>query len=667
MHAVKIDDLRRLMERADLLLQKALAAMPTHWNEAKQGFHANAEARAKGPINLSTTCFGLFAMLREPELLGKLCAKPGKKVEANALNGIITAMLDTTWKSEDLKEFNIYTTPIVINTLYQVMADPIHGASVRAICASPGKGKKIGEGLEHLLKATDKTKAGSFPPYEPNAYLTFWCFEATRREAVQTLFGGALADRCKTRAMELADWGEAELYRQLSYHASRDLARFDPIQLAYALRIYTDRQAWVKQTINRKLLTKAIEVIFGQQNEDGLWPKSRPIFHFSTRGSVYPFTYEMVDVLIPSSPQRSMFEPHMGKLEASLRWAEENYIDGPAEKGWRTSHLPFGDNPEGWSTAAVLISVRKIRSAISAQINEDILDDFRAQRYAASDDSPLHPDNFYDADIPGHRDLTLKAVLTKYLVAPHQPGGSEVDRRYSAVFYGPPGTAKTTMATAVAKCLGWPYLYLQTSNFAGEGVNQIIGKARDIFDRLSLLERAVVLIDEVEEFVRDRKSETQPSSRLLTTSMLSLIQDLRSKQRIIFIVATNFLDKFDAAITRTGGRFDMMLLISPPSCDEKLRLFRARLAKRKLPPDEEVAIVKAFEPYFKDRFPDRIAFYAFTEWKVTSDTLIDDLLAKKKVDEKALDSILKETFETIALSDEDLRRAYLASKKYVRL
>jgi hypothetical protein len=666
MHKVSIADLRRLVERADILLQREFKALSSHWNADKQGFHTNRETRAEGRINVTTTCFGLFAILRNEELLDRFFAKPDKKAEATALDGVAKTLASIPWTSEKLDNFNIYTTPIVIQTLYQLIGDRIHGTSVKGVLNEKESRRQIRQGVETIITETRTHGAARFPPYESNAYLTYWCFEALRRETEQKLFDPGLQEQCRQQVVSLAMWGEAELHRQIAYYAARDMALFDPIQLAYALRIYTGYRTWISQPVNQKLVAKTVEIVFEHQEQDGLWPKSRPIFHFSTRGSVYPFTFEMLDVLLPNKTESALFEPYIGKLAASLRWAEDNYIDGAKEKGWRGNHLPYGTDPEGWSTAAVLIAVRKIRGVVIGQINDDLLDDFRAQRNDASDESALNPENFYDAQIPGKASLTLKGVLKKYLIDPHKPGGTETDRRYSAVFFGPPGTAKTTLASAVAKALGWPYIYLQTSDFAGEGVNQIIGKARAIFDRLSLLEKAVVLFDEVEEFVRDRTKEVNPSSRMLTTSMLSLIQELRSKKGVIFIVATNFLDKFDAAIARSGGRFDMMVLISPPSREEKKRLFRERLAK-KLPPAKAEKLYGQIDKYVDSRFDKVFSLFAYSEWKLMVDAFIDDILDKEKMDEASLDAIKDDRVAVIALNDPELQKAYAESGKYIRL
>ena len=599
-----------------------------------------------------------------------------------ALDRVAFTLGSTPWSSEELEEYNVYTTPIVLSTLYQLLDHQTHGPSVAKVLENAQCNEKLRTGLEAIANSVTKDGTARYHPYEPNAYLGYWCFEAFRREAIKQRFEEKpaagqenaepqLSGRCATLMDQLARWGEAELHRLIAFHSAREMAMFDPIQLAYALRIYTGYYATTKQPLNnqplnQKLVARAVEIIFEHQEEDGLWPKSRPIFHFAQLGSVYPFTFEMLDGLIPDKPESGLFGPHVGKLEAALRWAEDNYIDGEQEKGWRSSHVPYGSDPHGWSTAAVFLAVRKIRAVVMAQIRHSLLEDFRAQRNDAPDASLLGPEKFYDAEVPPGSGRSLKGVLKKHLIDPHKRGGSEEDRRYSAVFYGPPGTAKTTTAMAVARALGWPYIYLQTSDFAGEGVNQIIGKARNIFDRLSLLEKAVILFDEVEEFVRDRNQAVEPSSRMLTTSMLSLIQELRSKKGVIFIVATNFLDKFDAAITRTGGRFDMMLLIAPPSKEEKKRLFRELLAKE-LPLEKAEKLYGAINEYVDDRFDKELRFFAFTEWKLMVDAFIADIVEKDKCNEGSLDAIVNDRKETIALSDKDLRKAYTKSADYVRV
>ena len=153
---------------------------------------------------------------------------------------------------------------------------------------------------------------------------------------------------------------------------------------------------------------------------------------------------------------------------------------------------------------------------------------------------------------------------------------------------------------------------------------------------------------------------------MLTTSMLSLIQALRSQKKVIFIVATNFLDKFDAAITRPGGRFDLMILVAPPSRREKERMFRDQLLKRERLKAKEAEFCTAFNAFVAKHYETEIQFFAFSEWRSFIEEILQQAEATKTMDEGALEEMLNRQKEGIAIRG-DLRRAYSASKQFVRI
>jgi SpoVK/Ycf46/Vps4 family AAA+-type ATPase len=63
---------------------------------------------------------------------------------------------------------------------------------------------------------------------------------------------------------------------------------------------------------------------------------------------------------------------------------------------------------------------------------------------------------------------------------------------------------------------------------------------------------------------------------MLTTAMLTQLNDLRRKQRSVFIVATNRIRSFDAAVTRPG-RFDSLLFVGTPSISARKQRFLDKL------------------------------------------------------------------------------------------
>ena len=107
------------------------------------------------------------------------------------------------------------------------------------------------------------------------------------------------------------------------------------------------------------------------------------------------------------------------------------------------------------------------------------------------------------------------------------------------MLFGPPGTAKTTTAESVAAALGFGFVVIDTAVFLEDGLANIASRMAYVFDRLERLRDCVILFDEIEEFCLDR---TTPGlgmeSRILTTAMLTRLNDLRRAERSIFLVAT---------------------------------------------------------------------------------------------------------------------------------
>jgi SpoVK/Ycf46/Vps4 family AAA+-type ATPase len=139
----------------------------------------------------------------------------------------------------------------------------------------------------------------------------------------------------------------------------------------------------------------------------------------------------------------------------------------------------------------------------------------------------------------------------------------------SAILFGPPGTSKTELANEISKFLRWPKLTVDPSYFVKNGLDAIQAQAERLFEMLVYAEGIVVLFDEFDEMVRDRANAEEIFSRFLTTAMLPKLASINRSRRLVFIVATNYIDRFDLAISRPG-RFDLILQIMPPTAQAKI-------------------------------------------------------------------------------------------------
>ncbi len=159
----------------------------------------------------------------------------------------------------------------------------------------------------------------------------------------------------------------------------------------------------------------------------------------------------------------------------------------------------------------------------------------------------------------------------------------EFPRDFSYILFGPPGTGKTTIIKSIAKQLDWdfynigPQHFIKTGITIEEAVKICIENIKEIIEKgkEGSLSKKIFLFDEIDELLVSREGDADRETRLATTMMLPLIQDLRDLAKIygfVFFVATNHIERFDSAITRLG-RFDLILPLGPPDRVSRFLLF----------------------------------------------------------------------------------------------
>jgi ATPase family protein associated with various cellular activities (AAA) len=212
-------------------------------------------------------------------------------------------------------------------------------------------------------------------------------------------------------------------------------------------------------------------------------------------------------------------------------------------------------------------------------------------------------------------------------------GEAKDEASYSMILYGPPGSAKTSLAKKIAYDLRWPFLEIGSRDFLRQGSDKIDAEADRIFRYCGFLRDVAILFDELEELILERETaEADKASRLLTTSMLPRIQELRDQRSAVFIFATNRLKSLDIAATRLG-RFDIIKYVAYPDLDAKKAMLNS-----------EVVAVGDRYPVLKDALKDFI-LYADIE-QLTRNMAFGDLkyvlgqirsvAAKKNLNDKAL-------------------------------
>jgi len=230
------------------------------------------------------------------------------------------------------------------------------------------------------------------------------------------------------------------------------------------------------------------------------------------------------------------------------------------------------------------------------------------------------------------------------------------------VLFGPPGTAKTTTAESVAAALGYGFVVIDTAVFLEDGLANIASRMAYVFDRLERLRDCVILFDEIEEFCLDR---TTPGlgmeSRILTTAMLTRLNDLRRAERSIFLVATNRLAAFDSAVVRPG-RLDMLLFVGTPNLAARAARF-----ENSLPVADASVAATVFREFLEETWESDSRFLNFMESERFRAAALASMSESGALSADRLRAILGDVVRTSILRDESAREEYRDNVALTRL
>lgn len=131
------------------------------------------------------------------------------------------------------------------------------------------------------------------------------------------------------------------------------------------------------------------------------------------------------------------------------------------------------------------------------------------------------------------------------------------------LLHGPPGTGKTLLAKAVANETDANFILLNgpeiMSKFYGESEKRI----REIFDEAEKTAPAIIFIDEIDAIAPKREDVQGEVERRVVSQLLTAMDGLKARGKVIVIGATNRVNALDPALRRPG-RFDREISINVP-------------------------------------------------------------------------------------------------------
>ncbi len=153
------------------------------------------------------------------------------------------------------------------------------------------------------------------------------------------------------------------------------------------------------------------------------------------------------------------------------------------------------------------------------------------------------------------------------------------------LLYGPPGTGKTLLARAVANESDAYFISLNGPEIMSKWVGDAEKRLREIFEDAEKNSPSIIFIDEIDAIATKREESVGEVEHRVVSQLLTLMDGLKSRGKVVVIAATNRPNAMDPALRRPG-RFDREVMIGVPSQEGRLSILK--IHTRRMPIGKDV-------------------------------------------------------------------------------
>jgi transitional endoplasmic reticulum ATPase len=152
------------------------------------------------------------------------------------------------------------------------------------------------------------------------------------------------------------------------------------------------------------------------------------------------------------------------------------------------------------------------------------------------------------------------------------------------LLHGPPGTGKTLLAKAVANETNSNFILINGPEIMSKYYGQSEENLRKKFEEAEKNAPSIIFIDEIDAIASKREESKGEVERRVVAQLLTMMDGLKSRGKVVVIAATNIPNTLDPALRRPG-RFDREIEVGVPQVPGRLNILK--IHTRNMPLEEK--------------------------------------------------------------------------------
>ncbi|MBT6402273.1 CDC48 family AAA ATPase [Candidatus Woesearchaeota archaeon] len=158
------------------------------------------------------------------------------------------------------------------------------------------------------------------------------------------------------------------------------------------------------------------------------------------------------------------------------------------------------------------------------------------------------------------------------------------------LLHGSPGTGKTLLAKAVATETNANFILVNGPELLSKFYGETEKKIRNLFEEAEKNAPSIIFIDEIDAIAPKREETYGEVERRMVSQLLTVMDGLKSRGKVIVIGATNRQNSLDPALRRPG-RFDREINIGVPNKDGRLKILQVHTRNMPLTKDVDLKLL----------------------------------------------------------------------------